>query len=271
MRVITVMNEKGGVGKTTLSSILGAGLALDDKRVLMIDADGQADLTAAMGLPAAPHFYDFAMRASVPIFNQAQGDLSLIQRVPPDTCPANLYLVSGNYETYGIATTANTLDMALALVKRLAAVANVFDYAIFDTQPSPTPLHESVLMMSDYVIVPTQAEGFSVKNLDTTLNHIADARKRMLADGRDKARLLGIVPNMIRAKTILHQEFLRGLTDSYGELVYQPIPLRTSIAAAQAIQTFTLHDAPHLETNDNLWGFVDETRQRIEQLEGVSA
>lgn len=263
MKVITFLNEKGGVGKTTLASILAAGLALDNQRVLVIDADGQADATNAMGLDEQPHFYDFVMRPALPIFNKDMPEASLIRRVPPDTCPAALYVVSGNYETYGIASSSHTKDLAQALVKRLAAVRDVFDVVIVDTQPSPTPLHEAVLMMSDFVIVPTQVENFSTKNLATTVLHIDDARERMMTAGVDKARLLGIVPNMVRERTILHQEFLDGLIEDYGDLVMSPVPLRTNIATAQAIGTFTMHDAPKLETNKSLWAYIDEIVERL--------
>ena len=59
MQIITIFNEKGGVGKTTLAGLIGAGLALKGHRVLLIDADGQGDLTINLGLPNAAGFFRF--------------------------------------------------------------------------------------------------------------------------------------------------------------------------------------------------------------------
>lgn len=261
MQVITVFNEKGGVGKTTLTGIIGAGLAMRGSKVLLIDADGQGDLTTNMNLRKTSSFYDFIKRGDATEENFVEVK-ELIQRVPQDNCPDNLYIVAGNNETWGIPNSTSLHGIVGSLAQRVRKLEKIFDYMVIDTQPSATTLHDALGLITDWFICPTDTEPLSAYGgLKNTLVHIESIRAQSMAHGRDKARLLGIIPNKYRMNTALHQVVYEKLVALYGDAVFEPLPLRTTIPEAQLAKTTLMHDAPELETNDFLWRIVDRVQQ----------
>lgn len=254
MKVITFASEKGGVGKTTLTALIGGGLAMKGHRVLLLDADGQGDLTASMHLQRDGKFYDFCKRDTD--FKE------LVQRVPRDNCPGHLYVVPGNNETWGIPSSTHLRDLVQRIVNRLAVLSQIFQYVLIDTQPSATMLHDAIALITDYVIIPTDLEPFSaLGGLRSTYEHMNHSRAQSLQNGRDKARIMAIIPNKCRVTTSLHEHMYETLVETYGELVWEPLPLRTSIPESQLKQTTLMHDAPGLDTNNYLWTLV----KRVEQ------
>jgi chromosome partitioning protein len=263
MKIITLLNEKGGVGKTTLSGVLGVGLAKKGFRVLMIDADGQANLTSWFQLAKKPRFYDFCMRDDeditwdkllTPVSKEVTGEIK-----------GQVYVIAGNEESTGIAEKSRLRTLTMRVVKRLDALSRIFDFAIFDTQPSPTMLHDVVSLVTDYLLFPTEPEPFSTwEGLKDSISHTQANREQALQAGRDVSKILGIVPNKFRQSTALHQHFVEDLRSEYGELIFEPIPLRTAISEQQMVKRFILGDenAPK-EASDSLQRFVDEVCKRL--------
>lgn len=253
MQTITFLNEKGGVGKTTLSREAALILSQMGFRVVVIDADGQGDLTRSLGLLKAPHFNDFCRRENVPL-------KSLIQRVPQDVTPHNLYLIAGNAETWGIAGSSRTADLVGLMKTRMTQLASAFDYCIFDTQPSPTQLHDAVSLVSRWMIFPTDPEFFSSGpdgGLESSFNNTLFNREQALQRGFNVAEPLAIVPNRYRSRTIIHQQVVEYLHNKYGALVWEPIPLRTAISEAQLSTDSLTLEASYLDTSEVLRRFAE--------------
>lgn len=258
MKIITFLNEKGGVGKTTLAGTLGAGLALRGYRVLMIDADAQGDLTLNLGLPKTPHFYDFVKRPEAKLSE-------IIRRVPQNTCTGQLYCVSGNEETAGLPFSSRVADIAAMLTKRFKLLESNFDYVIIDTSPTPNSLHDAITVITDYLILPTDAEAFSAKNgLVSSITHTQTNREQALSRGLNKGRIIGIVVNKFR-NVGLHSHFLDELRSKYGDLVWEVMPLRVAISESQLAKTFLMQDAPNLETTTYLNAFIDRVLAATEE------
>lgn len=268
MKVITLMNEKGGVGKTTLCGTLAVGLALKGYRVLAIDADGQGNLTSWMQLAKNGGFYDLCVRDHVDW-------RSIFQAVPGDAvgdAAGRLFCVGSNFETSGIAITRRLRDLVTTISSRFERIKQVFDYVVIDTQPNPTPLHDALSFVTDYLIYPTECESFSAwEGLPDSLSHTDRNRQVALESGLNKARPIGIVPNKFRANTALHEHFLESLRNRYGDLVWTPIPLRTSIAEQQLVKENLLAMAPDMNTSGILWNFVDETINAMARAEREQA
>lgn len=259
MLIITLLNEKGGVGKTTLAGILGAALALRGFRVLMIDADAQGDLTLSLGLAKAPHFYNFIKRPEASI-------KSLIRRVPEETCSGQLWAISGNGETAGLPFSSRVAEIAAALSRRFKQLGRSFDYIIIDTSPTPNSLHDAITVVTDWLILPTDAEAFSAENgLKSSLEHTRSNRADLLARGINKAQILAIVVNKYR-NVSLHKVFLRRLVEQYGDLVWDAIPLRINLPESQAGRTFLMQSDPTEETNAHLWRFVERVIENMEEI-----
>jgi len=252
MQTITFLNEKGGVGKTTLSREAALIIAQMGYRVIVIDADGQGDLTRSLGLEKAPHFNDFCRRDNVPL-------KSLIQRVPQDVTPHMLYCIAGNKESWGIAGSSRTAELVKVMKFRMAQLASGFDYCIFDTQPSPTQLHDAVSLVSRWMIFPTDPEFFSSGpegGLESSINNTLFNREQALQRGFNVAEPLAIVPNKYRGRTIIHQQVVEYLHNKYGDLVWQPIPLRTAVTEAQLSKDSLTLEAANLNTSDTLTRFA---------------
>ena len=142
-KVITIFNEKGGVGKTTLTGLIGAGLAMLGHRVLLIDADGQGDLTTNMNIPKQAGFFRFVKWGdkNSPDYVDVR---EIIQRVPQDNCEGKLYLVPGNNDSWGVPGSMNLSAIVRNLVQRLKMLDKIFDFILIDTQPSATTLHDGI-------------------------------------------------------------------------------------------------------------------------------
>ncbi|PSN80983.1 hypothetical protein C8B47_03650 [filamentous cyanobacterium CCP4] len=268
MQVITIFNEKGGVGKTTLAGLIGAGLALNDNRVLLIDADGQGDLTKNMNIARQGGFFRF-VKWGDPQHPDYVKTKDIIKRVPPDNCPKNLYIVPGNNDSWGIPGSTTLTQIVRNIMTRFNDLNKIFDFVLIDTQPSATTLHDAIGLVTDYFICPTDAEPLSAYGgLVSTLSHIEYIREQALARGHDKAKLLGIIPNKYRTTTSLHQHVYEKLVELYGDKVWEPLPLRTAIPESQYFQTTLLHDAPDLQTNNYIWSIVDRVKILKERTNG---
>ncbi len=253
MRKITISNEKGGVGKTTVGVTVAAGLAARGKRVLLIDAEEQGHATLAVGIGKYPGLYDLLVRDAT------------FRRVLRAVDPAkyggegktNLYLLGSNVETRNI---AGSISDALKFKARLAEIEETFDYAIIDTAPTPSLLHGSIYLATDGLIIPTELEFLSLDGLTETL-------RRAKAHEMHGSRLavLGIVPNKYRVSTLEHRENLAALRGQFGDLVWPPVGLSIvwSESANFALPIFV--HAPEHEASLAAWEMVD----RIEEWDHV--
>lgn len=256
MKVITLLNQKGGCGKTTLATNLAVGLMLRGNRVLLIDSDAQGNATSTMQLPKSPGFYDL-------MINDAPWD-TVIMRVPPDvtgtTDNGSLYCVPSNFQIGGIAALMGDKVSVLHLRRRVLDIEPLFDYVVIDTQPNPTRVHEAIVFSSDYLILPTDCGSFSSwEGLPDTIANTERFRQDAASVGIDIAKIIGIVPNMYRTKTSLAKHMVKSLRERHGALVWEPIPLRQAIQDAQVLRKFLFTDAPSMGTTKLLWRFVDRT------------
>lgn len=251
MKVITILNEKGGVGKTTTAVTLAAGLAARGHQVLLVDAEEQGHATVSLGVRKYPGMYDLLVR-SLPFKD-------VIRAIDPAKYGgqgrSNLYLIGSNVETRSIAL---TISDAYALVERLKELASVFDYCIIDTAPTPSLLHAMIYLATDHILYPTLCELLSFDGLGESLVRL-QASRRMYGT---EIQIAGIIPNMFRSNTLEHQENLAALKKEYGALVWPPISLSIvwPEAAAYALSIFA--HAPNHEAALAGWELID----RIEEV-----
>lgn len=225
MRTVMVYNEKGGVGKTTLSAQIGAGMAILGHRVLMIDADPQAHLTVALKQRKRPYFYNLLVRE-----NEDGGswqecltavDPALYQ-FPKRGGQGAIYVVPGNPETAGIV--GNTTD-PFALFNKLEEVEDNFDYVFIDTAPTRSTLHAMLYLASDHIVIPTQLEAMSFDGIKQTLQSLQRFSRQRRALGLREISMIALIPNMFRKTTGLHNENLKLLQKPFGRVITEPIPL----------------------------------------------
>ena len=229
MKVWTVANQKGGVGKTTTTVSLGGLLAQQGKRVLMIDTDPHASLSYYFGIDAeatSHSVYDIFIQS-----NALSAD-----NVMDCLCPTkldNLYVLPA---TMALATLDRTMGseqgMGLVLKKALAKIADEFDVAIIDCPPVLGVLMVNALAACDKFIVPTQTEYLVLKGLDRMIRTM-----EIMGRSLNKSFDTVIIPTMFDKRTNAALASRKRLINDYGERVWEGvIPVDTHFRDASLVQ-----------------------------------
>ena len=242
MKVVTILNEKGGVGKTTVAITGAAGLAARGHSVLLIDADAQGHATRGVGLAKYPGLYDFLVRKA--------DYKDVIKGIPADVIggTGRLAVLGSNVETRSI---AQLIGDAWALADRLEGLHSVFDVVIIDTSPTPSLLHGAIYLATDMILYPTLLEFWSFDGLAESIHH-----QRAIQD-RKHVSVAGIVPMRMRKTTLEHCENLERLREQFGALVWPPIPERIIWAEAASAQVPVIAHSPGSEADSHAWELVD--------------
>jgi chromosome partitioning protein len=253
MKTITLLNEKGGVGKTTTATHLAAGLAVRGHRVLIIDTDPQGHATVLLGNKKMPAFYDLIVR---------DADFSDVMRIinpevyelPGQPVKGKLYLIPSNIETRNI---SNSIDEAFAIKWKLAEASEIVDFIIIDTSPTPSLLHASIYMATDAIIYPVTPEYLSFDGFAHSVQHRRSSDKLRQQEGMKIVQMMGIVPTMVRPHTTEHTENLNDMRAEYGDKVWPDVMLRTIWGQASRLHRLVWTLKPDGEAAAEAWALVD--------------
>jgi chromosome partitioning protein len=198
MRTIALMNQKGGVGKTTTTVNLGAALAEAGKKVCLIDLDPQAHLTINYGVDPDPDqisLYDVLIEDS--------GFLEAVMKVKENVAlvPSSIDLAAAEVEL------VTKLGRELILRKKIEAAKHDFDYLLLDCPPSLGLLTINALAASDEVIIPMQPHFLALQGVAKLLETVQLVNKRM----NPKLKVSGIVLTMFDSQTKLTMEVMNEL------------------------------------------------------------
>ena len=229
-RLITLCNQKGGVGKTTTTVNLGAALAEQGQRVLMVDLDPQGALTAYWGLETE--------NSSVTIYqlllNDSQPATEAIRRVREriDVIPADIDLAAAEIELF------SALGRERILKELLSKVQDGYDFVMVDCPPNLGLLTVNALVACHGVIIPLQCEYFAMRGLSMLLDTLHKVKRRL----NPQLDILGILPTLYNSRTRHAQEVLAEVRRMFGERVFD-----TSIHSSIRFAESTLARQPILE------------------------
>ena len=211
-KVIAIANQKGGVGKTTTAINLAASLSVLEKKVLIIDADPQANTTS--GLNFAPDNDQQRTLYEVMIGKIDIADV-LIQ-----TEIAGLHMIPSHIDLVGLELEMVDADNREMLLKNaLVPIRDNYDYIIIDCSPSLGLITVNTLTAADSVIIPVQPEFFALEGLGKLLQTI-----RLVQSGvNPDLTIEGFVVTMFDGRTRVHTQVLAELRDHFRDLVFKTV------------------------------------------------
>ncbi len=220
-KVISVSNQKGGVGKTTTSLSLAASLGVLEKKVLLIDADPQGNATSGIGINSD----DFNKSSYDVLLNQCEINDSIIKTKSPnlDIIPANIDLVAVEIEL------VDTNKREYMLTKMIDKIKKDYDFIIIDCPPSLGLITMNALTASNSVIIPIQCEYYALEGLGKLLNTIKGIQKVH----NDNLEIEGILLTMFDSRLRLSNQVKDDVKKHFGDMVFSTIiPRNVSLGEA---------------------------------------
>ncbi|MCU1513555.1 MAG: chromosome partitioning protein [Microbacteriaceae bacterium] len=236
-RVISLCNQKGGVGKTTTAISLGAALAEYGRRVLAIDFDPQGALSAGLGVPThdVPNIYDLMLGTVKDVRSAIQGtSMPLL-----DVIPANIDLSAAEVHL------VNEVAREQILARVLRQVSDDYDVILIDCQPSLGLLTVNALTASHGVLIPLECEFFALRGVALLVETIEKVKDRL----NPAIQLDGILATMYDSRTLHSREVLERVVETFGDRVFETVIGRTvkfpdaSVSGTPIIQFAPEHQA----------------------------
>ncbi len=252
--VLSVANQKGGVGKTTTSINLAAAIALKKKKTLLIDLDPQSNATIAFFDPAdiQTTMYD--------IFAEHSAEMSKIIRPTKDpylfVAPARLALARLEQQLTG------AFDAPFKLKDALSPILKDFDFIVMDTPPALGILTVNALVASTHLLVPIQAAYFAIEGTDDLLETYARIRARPNPD----LKVLGVVITLFDKRTNISRDTHEQIRATFGNALFKTrisknVRLEESPAYKETVFTY----APKSSGADDYKKLAQEVLQRVQE------
>jgi len=216
-RIIAMINQKGGVGKTTSAVNIGAGLTSLGKKVLLVDLDAQAHLTYSFGIAAD----DLGETIYHLMKGEATFEQALIEKQGLAILPSSIELAAAEIEL-------STEVGREAFLKNILVNHGNYDFIVLDCPPNLGLLTLNALTAASEVFVPVQAEFLSIKGLQKLMDMVAKVKQRV----NPGLAITGILVTLYDQRLKLHQEVLENLRKHFGDQLFQTV-IRRNVALAE--------------------------------------
>lgn len=254
MKIISVSNVKGGVGKTSTAAILSAGLTQRGNNVLMIDSDPQTNLTMCF-LPEPPD--------GTPSIYHVYADGKSLDEVKTPI-KENLNLIIGDFELCNADMQFLKAGRLKMLRKAIKSIKSNYDFIVIDTPPNLGILSLNAFLVSDYIIVPMAADSFSLKGvrlLKQTLDEVTEETEKSVSV---TGLLLTKYTNRTNVSKLLEKSINSAAELLDTKVFNSRIRQATVLQESQVAKVDLLEYAPKAPVTLDYQAFIDEFLERIE-------
>jgi len=250
--IISIANQKGGVGKTTTAINLAAAFALRNKRTLLVDLDPQANSTMSYldAMVLEKSMYDVFV----------DGALNLSDVIRPSTQP-NLWIAPSRIALAKLeARLVGELDSHFKLKDRLAAVESNFDVIVIDCPPALGLLTVNALVASTHLLIPIQSSYFALEGTDDLLETIEKVRSR----ANPQLRILGVVITMHDKRTSLARDIRQQIDKVFGKKVFKTVITKSvRLEESPAYKESIFRFAPESSGATEYYRLCEEVMDRV--------
>lgn len=240
-RRIAVFNHKGGTGKTTTSVNLAAGLAERGKRVLLIDADGQGNVGASLGVRGEKGLYHVLVQGARP------EDVAVPVRPNLDVLTSNETLAAAELHL------AQRPNRDRILRDRLGDGTDAYDVVVIDCAPALSLMNQNALVFADGVLVPVACDYLSIVGVGQVMKTMKNVRELL----RHDVRLVGVLPTFYDSRQRIARDSHATLTTHFRERCLPPIRVNTKLREAPSARQTIFEYAPESHGADDYRALVD--------------
>lgn len=215
-QIISILNHKGGTGKTTSTLNIGRALNILGYKILLVDLDPQANLSQSLGV-------ETETQTITEVFSQS------LDKLPVKEISTFFHLVPASLELSAVEPSLySNIKSYLLLKKKLEPIQNDYDFVLIDCPPSLGILTQNALIASSKVLITVQAQYLALKGLETVYSLIASIKENL----NHSISVLGLVVTQVN-HTKLSREIIQSLKESFQNKVFET-PIRQNVALAEA-------------------------------------